>query len=224
MVKVHVFVNESSHSSWTEIFGEPGGLQEHELRRNSELILDHTEIDIRAFWRNSECGRDWKCISFMDEISIFSGSSDPVDKSKSTCLLRFRTMSGEDEWQQRCNYKMERSSGRIQKIEFEWNNLPGFSSMQILQKIQDDLRERNIELEKFTDRIIFMSMLFRVRNTGRFSVLETKRSCMELFLFHLKENGTLPTATQMVERLKDTSHPLFKSISALSRGILKKKN
>ena len=28
----------------------------------------------------------------------------------------------------------------------------------------------------------------------------------------------------MVERFKDTGHPVFKSISALSRGILKKKN
>ena len=45
--------------------------------------------------------------------------------------------------------------------------------------------------------------------------------------------GTLPetpegkwdsTATQMMERFKDTSHPVFKSISALSRGILEKKN
>ena len=31
---------------------------------------------------------------------------------------------------------------------------------------------------------------------------------MELFLFHLKENGTL----------KDSGHPVFKSISAFSRG------
>ena len=34
MENVHVFVNESSHSSWTELFGELGGIQECELRRN----------------------------------------------------------------------------------------------------------------------------------------------------------------------------------------------
>ena len=39
-------------------------------------------------------------------------------------------------------------------IEFEWNIIPGFSSLQILQKIHNDLRERNIEPEKFTDWII----------------------------------------------------------------------
>ena len=36
----------------------------------------------------------------------------------------------------------------------EWNVIPGFSSLQILQKIHNDLRERNIEPEKFTDWII----------------------------------------------------------------------
>ena len=59
------------------------------------------------------------------------------------------------------------------------------------------------------------------RDTGRFSVLETKK----------KWYGTPPytpegnwdsIATQMVERFKETGHPVFKSISALSRGILKK--
>ena len=43
-------------------------------------------------------------------------------------------------------------------IEFEWKNLPGFTSLEILQRIQNDLRERNIEPDKFTDRTIFMSM------------------------------------------------------------------
>ena len=45
----------------------------------------------------------------------------------------------------------------VEAIGFEWNNFPGFSSLQILQEIQNDLW--NIESEKFTDRIIFMSML-----------------------------------------------------------------
>ena len=43
-------------------------------------------------------------------------------------------------------------------IDFEWNVIPGFSTLQILQEIQDDVRERDTEPEKFTDRIIFMSM------------------------------------------------------------------
>ena len=61
------------------------------------------------------------------------------------------------------------------------------------------------------------------RDTGRFSVLERKRRGMELSATRLTENGTLQPQ-KMVERLKDTCRPVFKSIGALSRGILKKKN
>ena len=35
---VDVFISGSSHSSLTEYFGEPGGLQEHELRGKSDLV------------------------------------------------------------------------------------------------------------------------------------------------------------------------------------------
>ena len=36
-------------------------------------------------------------------------------------------------------------------IEFEWNIFLGFTSLQILQKIQNDLQERNIKQEQFGD-------------------------------------------------------------------------
>ena len=38
MGNVHGFIDESRHSSWTELFGKLGSLQEHELRGNSELV------------------------------------------------------------------------------------------------------------------------------------------------------------------------------------------
>ena len=43
-------------------------------------------------------------------------------------------------------------------IEFEWNILPGRTSLKILQQIQSDLQGWNTEPENFGDRIIFMSM------------------------------------------------------------------
>ena len=126
---------------------------------------------------------------------------------------------------------------------------PGFSSLQTVQEIQNDLRKRNIEAWKIHRRDHFyvnvqrhrvdkerkrwnLCFEFRKsrntrresrRDTGHFSVLETTRSGMELSLAHLKENEILQPL-KMVERLEDTGHPVFKSMSALSRGILKKKN
>ena len=43
-------------------------------------------------------------------------------------------------------------------IEFEWKNVPDFSTLSVLQEIQKDLEEKNIQPENFEDRIIFMSM------------------------------------------------------------------
>ena len=126
---------------------------------------------------------------------------------------------------------------------------PGFSSLQTVQEIQNDLRKRNIEAWKIHRRDHFyvnvqrhrvdkerkrwnLCFEFRKsrntrresrRDTGHFSVLETTRSGMELSLTHLKENE-IPQPLKMVERFEDTGHPVFKSMSALSRGILKKKN
>ena len=132
--------------------------------------------------------------------------------------------------------------------QFEWNILPGFSSLQILQNIQEDLRERSIEPEKFIDRINFMSMFndidwTRKGNDGTCisnseKVKEyAKRFSQGHWTFlglgdEKKWYGTLPytpegkwdtTATQRVKRFQDTSHPVLESISALNRGICKKK-
>ena len=60
------------------------------------------------------------------------------------------------------------------------------------------------------------------RTFGRSSVLETKKSGMELI--YTPEGKLDSAATEMVERFKETGHPVFKSSSALSRGTLKRKN
>ena len=101
------------------------------------------------------------------------------------------------------------------------------------------IAKRNIELERFTDWIIFISMFNDIdwtrkgnewiciwdaekvkdarkdsrRDTGRFAVLQTKRSCMDVFFTHLKETG-----------FKNTGHPLFQEYQCLIGEILKRKN
>ena len=48
VVIVHVFGNDSRHSSWTGLHREFGRIQEHELRGNSEFIRYHSEIDVET--------------------------------------------------------------------------------------------------------------------------------------------------------------------------------
>ena len=117
------------------------------------------------------------------------------------------------------------------------------------KRSKNDLQKWNIEPETFTYRIIFMSMFndidwTRKRNDGS-SIANSekvkayaKRFSQGHWTFpgpgdEKKWYGTLSytpegkwdsTASQMVERLTETGHPVFKSTSTLSRGILKKKN
>ena len=112
------------------------------------------------------------------------GSTDPswtrstlshgqVGESKSTCffqmvfcawenfkILQKQIEDGKAKWPE---FRLSTSYGELlgsdgEPIELEWNILPGFTSWQILQKIQNDLQERNVEPEQFGDRIIFMSV------------------------------------------------------------------
>ena len=100
----------------------------------------------------------------------------------------------------------------------------------------------NIDSEKFTDRIIFMSMFNDIAwaRKGKDGIcvsnFEKKKKNLARTLdvsgsLRRKEvvwNSSFwtwkkldSTATEVVERFKDTGLPVFKTISALSRGILK---
>ena len=82
-----------------------------------------------------------------------------VGESKGTRLLRFSSLSGQDVRATRRNCAVEGSLGIDgEPFEFEWSIFPGFTTLQILQKIQDKLDARQTSPEEFEDRIVFMSM------------------------------------------------------------------
>ena len=121
---VHVFINESSHSSWTRLFTEFGSFQEHELRGNSEFIQYHTETHIGTLWRDSECQHDWKYISVhlphrrdLHRLMIkwSSGQRQKVRVFSDSVLCLGEVVMIRSK---RCNDKMGRSSGRIQNVRF----------------------------------------------------------------------------------------------------------
>ena len=122
--------------------------------------------------------------------------------------------SGENEWQHAVKrwesqveeFKMSTSYTELggNRLRNNWTRVkyfPRFSSLQILQEKQNDLRQRNIEPENSQNEpSLQCSFEFRksrntrkdsCKDTGRSSVLEMNWSCMELFLIHLEETGTL---------------------------------
>ena len=115
---------------------------------------------------DSECEDDWMDSSLMDEIHTYARPCDHVDESESTRRLRFRLMLGEMSDHSKANRRWERQGRLSRRIICSWwrtdwvrvKNFPGLTSLDILQKIQEDLQDRNIESEKFEVRSIFMSM------------------------------------------------------------------
>ena len=133
--------------------------------------------------------------------------------------------------------------------DFELNIFPLFTSLEILQKIQKDLQEQKIESENFEDRFIFMSMFNDIEWTRRgnseqcISSSDQVKSYAKKFSqghwtflgpgSEKKWNGNQSyrlegkwqaTPDQMVERFEGSGQPVFKSVSPLARGILRRKN
>ena len=65
----------------------------------------------------------------------------------------------------------------------------------------------------------FRKQSYNTSQYWTFLGLWDEKKCNEILLYTLEGKWDSKTA-QMVERFKDTGHPVFKSISALSRGIL----
>ena len=54
-----------------------------------------------------------------------------------------------------------------QPMEFEWNIFPGFATLQLCSKVQELLSRLSLEAEKFTGRIIFMTIFNDISSTPR---------------------------------------------------------
>ena len=116
-------------------------------------------------------------------------------------------------------------------IELEWNKLPGYSSLQILQEIQNDSQRRNIKPEKFTDPIIFMSSFNDIDWTQKKEMMEfairtqkeSRKTRRDLGPGEAKKwYGTLfYTPEGKWDSTAGTNQRCRSSTCALSRGTLK---
>ena len=110
----------------------------------------------------------------------------------------------------------------------------GITALPILQKTQKDLKDRNIEPEELENRILFKSVFNDIEWTKKgkeencFSNSQKSQDVCEevlvrlLQFLHLKDNGFRRLTNG--GRFHETRHLVVKSASALSRGILIRKN
>ena len=131
-------------------------------------------------------------------------------------------------------------------MEFEWNIFPGFTTLQLCNKVQEFLSKMSVEPEDFTGRIIFMSMFndvsWRSKDNEKESELSAKLVSIYAKRFspgtwsflgpgsEKKWHSTLECKPQgewdsvaelMMLKFGESRHPVFRSTSPLSRGVLK---
>ena len=240
---VFSIVDESRHPPWAGFLDEFGNLQEHKIREYLECIQHNSKVDKGhgrdRYWPmiKRSSGRRQKYVSTMipifasDRWKIFQEQQkDGKAKLKISRGVR-RTKMQWDSTKNRLN-----SSGK---------NVTGFSSLPRLREIQQDLEKKNIQREDFKDRFIFMSMFndieWKKNDEKCVSNAEEVRNYAMKFLrghwmflgpesgekwygdSHDQKRTWNFTVNKMVQRFEETGHPVFKSTSVLSRGILKQK-
>ena len=136
---------------------------------------------------------------------------------------------------------------RGEPAEFEWNIFPGFTTLQLCDKINDLLSSLGQTPEKFTGRILFMSMFNDISCEGK----DNRQQCLRdadyvktfakrfgigqwSFIGPGSEKKWYPSennpqgewdriAEDMLLEFAKSGHPIFRATTPLSRGKLKSK-
>ena len=132
-------------------------------------------------------------------------------------------------------------------MEFEWI-FPGFTTLQLCNKVQPFLSKMSVEAEDFTGRIILMSMFNDISwgskdnepecelsaklvsicakrfSPGRWSFFGPGSEKMWYSTHESKPEGEWDRVAElMMIKCGESGHPVFRSMSPLSRGVLKSK-
>ena len=133
-------------------------------------------------------------------------------------------------------------------MEFEWNIFPGFNTLQLSQEVQELLLRLNETPETFTGRIIFMSMFNDIswRSKDNKKECESNAQLVSLLArrfgagqwsfpgpgsekkwYSICEDSPQGEWDKIAEKMMltfaESTHPVFRSTSPLSRGLLKSK-
>ena len=133
-------------------------------------------------------------------------------------------------------------------MEFEWNIFPGFTTLELCTEVQELFSKLSVQPEDFTGRIIFMSMFNDISWGSKDNKKECESSAQLVSIYARRFSpGQWPflgpgsekkwystheyqpqgewdrVAEQMMIKCAESRHPIFRSTSPLSRGVLKSK-
>ena len=199
----------------------------------------------------------WKFMSLIGDERVINLQRTKVYVFSDSVLClgkTFENIQSNDAWEERLGWfkssPVYRNFDRIdgEPMEFEWNNFPGFNTLQLSEEAKSFLFRLGETPENFTGRILFLSMFNDIscgsrdnekeylsnaqlvsQNAKRFGTRQWSfigpRS--EKKWYSISENSPQGEWDKMAERMMlefaESGHPFFRATSPLSRGQLKSK-
>ena len=198
----------------------------------------HNETDVRHIW---------EIVISLSHIYVFSDSVLCLGKMNENPQSNYA-------WEDRLMRLKFSSEYRIfdtidgEPMEFQWNIFPGFTTLQLCNKVQEFMSKMSKEPEGFTGRIIFMSMFNDISWWSNDNEQECELSAQLVSMYakrfspgrwsflglgsEKKWNSTYidrprgerdRVAELMMFKFDESGHPVFRSTSPLSRGVLTSK-
>ena len=216
----------------------------------------HNEEEISCLDRILYQKNSWTRLSLINDSVIINLQSTKVYVFSDSVLCLCKNLQHpecNEAWKNRvAGVRAEKSYREYDAIsgestEFEWNIFPGFTTLQLCDRISDLLSSLGQTPETFTGRILFMSM-FNDISCDRYS---NKDECLKnaefvktfakrfgigqwSFIGPGSEKKWYPAenspqgawnhvAEEMLLKFAESGHPIFRATTPLSRGQLKSK-
>ena len=194
------------------------------------------EVFIFGWWWRSHQSLAHKGLRIL-RFGVMSWKGERKPKSQ--------TVHGKTDWSKW--FKSSREY-RALEMEFEWNIFPGFTTLELCTEVQELLWRLSVTPEKFTGRIILVSMFNDISWWSKDNKKE-RESSVQLVSLYAKRFGAGQrsflgpgsekkwysfsedspqgewdrVAEQMMIKFAESGHPIFRATSPLSRGVLKSK-
>ena len=220
----------------------------------AQLVNNQDEINglDKILWGKNS----WKRLSLIGDETVINLQSTKVYVFSDSVLCLGRVLQhpeSNEAWKNRvAGIRSEKSYRDYDAIngestEFEWNIFPGFTTLQLCDKINDLLSDLGQTPETFTGRILFMSMFNDIScdrkgnkdeclaNAGVVKVLARRFGIGQWSFigpgsekkWYSSENSPQGAwdniAEQMLLEFAESGHPTFRATTPLSRGQLKSK-
>ena len=202
------------------------------------------------FWDDSS----WKQLSLIGDEEVISLSLSKAYVFSDSVLCRGKMNQNPTSttvWERQLGWFKDSSQYRAldtihgEPMEFEWHISPGFTTLQLCNKVQELRSKMSEEPQEFTGRIIFMSMF----NDTSWGSQDNEQECVvsanlvsicakrfspgrgpflgpgsekKWYSFHeSKPQGERDRVAELMMRKSSASgHPVFRATSPMSRGTL----